>query len=158
MYTRHAGTIQPQKSIPRHGGKGGGSALTKKPYAKHVAGDISPPKSRSSSGGGSARGAAAFGGAGDRGSVRSVGGIDTVDLASQSWFHGKLPRSETLPLLREYGHGAFLVRESTKRPGELALSIQVESSRDSTGKAVSLHTHAHAQAHARTHIYIYIYI
>lgn len=34
------------------------------------------------------------------------------------------------------GQGAFLVRESTKRPGELALSIQVESSRDSLGKAV----------------------
>lgn len=116
-YRGGSGTIRPPKPLARHGGKGGGSALTKKGSAK------------SASGGGGAR---------DRGSVRSVGGVDdeTMDLAKQAWFHGKLPRSETIPLLREYGHGAFLVRESTKRPGELALSIQVESSRDSTGKAV----------------------
>lgn len=135
-YRSGAGTIRPQKPIARHDGAGGGSALTRKPYARHVAGDISPPKARGSSGGGARGGSTRS--TQSRGSVRSVSGAEeeAVELASQAWFHGKLPRSETIPLLREYGHGAFLVRESTKRPGELALSIQVESSRDSLGKAV----------------------
>lgn len=137
-YKSGTSTIRSKASkIERHGGKGGGSALTRnpskgeaRPYAKHVAGDIEPPTSRAHASGGMSRNS----------SSRSLSGADSgaglEKLAKQPWFHGKLPRSEALPLLREYGIGAFLVRESTKRAGELALSIQVESSRDSTGKAV----------------------
>lgn len=71
--------------------------------ARHVAGDISPPKARGGSGGGARGGSTRS--TQSRGSVRSVSGVEeeAVELASQAWFHGKLPRSETIPLLREYG-------------------------------------------------------
>jgi len=44
------------------------------------------------------------------------------DLTNYDWFHGKLERADAKHLLRNVGD--YLVRESTKKPGELAVSAK----------------------------------
>ena len=45
-----------------------------------------------------------------------------LSLEEQGYFHGKISRSEVNPLLKRVGD--YLVRESTKKPGELMLSVK----------------------------------
>ena len=45
-----------------------------------------------------------------------------VELADESWMHGKISRKEAEPLLTH--RGDYLVRESAKKLGELALSVK----------------------------------
>ena len=73
-----------------------------------TAGGSSRPPARPPSSGG--------GGGGDGGRV------DPLSLEEQGYFHGKISRSEVNPLLK--GVGDYLVRESAKKPGELALSVK----------------------------------
>ena len=46
----------------------------------------------------------------------------TAPLKEQKYFHSKITREEAKVLLRE--NGDYLVRESNKKPGELALSVK----------------------------------
>jgi len=50
------------------------------------------------------------------------GRVDPLSLEEQGYFHGKISRSEVNPLLKKVGD--YLVRESAKKPGELALSVK----------------------------------
>eukprot|EP00729_Bicosta_minor_P023368 gene23368-26581_t len=48
--------------------------------------------------------------------------VESYALEEQGYFHGKISRSEVNPLLKKVGD--YLVRESAKKPGELALSVK----------------------------------
>jgi len=48
--------------------------------------------------------------------------VDPLSLEAQGYFHGKISRNEISPLLVDVGD--YLVRESAKKPGELALSVR----------------------------------
>lgn len=48
--------------------------------------------------------------------------MDPNKLEDAGYFHGKISRSEVDPLLKSVGE--YLVRESAKKPGELALSVR----------------------------------
>ncbi|XP_037084987.1 LOW QUALITY PROTEIN: SH2 domain-containing protein 3C-like [Pollicipes pollicipes] len=48
--------------------------------------------------------------------------LDSADLRSHAWYHGRVGRLEAESLLSE--DGDFLVRESTSQPGEFALSCR----------------------------------
>jgi hypothetical protein len=65
------------------------------------------------------------GGGGNDGPARPPkpgGKVDPVALEEEGYFHGKIGRRDVDPLLKKAGD--YLVRESQKKPGELALSVK----------------------------------
>lgn len=115
-------------------GRGGRSSTVKTPTRKSAtSGGNNSPKKKSQS----AKSPRASGGSGGGrgalppppGSTKKKKAQSTkaktkgkVPLEDEAWFHHKISRKEVEPLLTH--RGDYLVRESAKKPGELALSVK----------------------------------
>lgn len=106
------------------GGRGGRKSSTAKTPTRKSATIVRTPQRSATTpkGGGGGRGALPPPPPGSTKRKKDKAKKGSVPLEEEAWFHHKISRKEVEPLLTH--RGDYLVRESAKKPGELALSVK----------------------------------